>query len=329
MIWPPRHQNVARVRIRRNLRRLVAGAAAFSAAIAPMQSTSEIVHPTGVTIHGSSQARTEIAKTVDAFPTLWEDTGNVANVPESEWMEIPLVESWEALYKPGQARVYPVGHRDKQVIDAEFDKLHDQGRMEWTTAATPFSFPCFVVWKNVPGGDPKGRVVVDIRALNKITMPDAYPVPSQADVLAEIRNSGFISTVDAASFFYQWWVKRHDRHRLTVASHRGQESFKVPVMGFRNPPAYAQRMIDRILRPFRKFCRAYVDDIVIFSSSLDEHIKHLNLVFGALEKMNIHLSPKKSFLGYPSVHLPGQKVDALGLPTAEDKLAAITNLTFP
>ena len=114
-----------------------------------------------------------------------------------------------------------------------------------------------------------------------------------------------------------------------MASHRGQESFNVLVMGFRNSPVYVQRMIDRILRPFRKFCRAYVDDIVIFSSSLDEHLKHLKLVFGALERMNIHLSPKKSFLGYPSVHLLGQKVDALGLATAEDKLAAITSLAFP
>lgn len=64
-------------------------------------------------------------------------------------------------------------------------------------------------------------------------------------------------------------------------------------------------MIDRILRLFRRFCRAYVDDIVIFSSSLEEHLTHLKLVFGALDKMNIHLSLRKSILGYPSVHLLG------------------------
>ena len=319
--------------IRTSLRRLVAGAAAFSAAIAPVQSPAsvlETVHPTGVTIHGLPEARASIATAVDAFPTLWKDTGNVVNVPEEEWMDIPLVDNWREVYKPGQARVYPVGQRDKDVIDKEFDKLHEQGRMEWTTTATPFSFPCFVVWKDTPGGESerKGRVVVDIRALNKITMPDAYPVPSQSEILAEVRNAKVISTVDAASFFYQWWVNIAHRHRLTVASHRGQESFKVPVMGYRNSPAYVQRMIDRILRPFRKFCRAYVDDIVIFSSSIEEHAEHLKLVFGALANMNIHLSPRKSFLGYPSVHLLGQKVDALGLATAADKLAAISNLIF-
>ena len=88
-------------------------------------------------------------------------------------------------------------------------------------------------------------------------------------------------------------------------------------------------MIDRILRPYREFCRAYVDDIVIFSTSLNEHIKHLNLVFRVLDNMNIYLSPKKSFLSYSLVYLFGQKVDALGLTTAEEKLTAIFNLAFP
>ena len=100
-------------------------------------------------------------------------------------------------------------------------------------------------------------------------------------------------------------------------------------MGYRNSPAYVQRMIDRILRPFRHFCRAYVNDIVIFSTSLEEHVKHLTMVFQALSEINIHLTPNKAFLGYPSVHLLGQYIDALGLVTAGDKLAAIRNLEFP
>lgn len=88
-------------------------------------------------------------------------------------------------------------------------------------------------------------------------------------------------------------------------------------------------MIDRILRPFRHFCRAYVDDIVIFFTSLQEHVKHLGLVFQALSDMNIHLAPVKAFLGYPSVQLLGQHVDALGLAISEEKLAVIRNLEFP
>ena len=341
--------------IRQSLRALLGMTAAFNAATAPSISAAaatiptsisataptsvstimatpavacETIHATGATIYGNAPATNAISNVVEAYPSLWKDTGNVVNIPEDQYMEIPLVDNWQDLYKAGQARVYPVGTRDKDAIDEAFNKLHDQGRMEWTTSATPFTFPCFVVWKETPDG-PKGRVVVDIRALNKITVPDAYPVPSQTEILSLLMHCTHISTIDAASFFYQWWVKWKHRYRLTVSSHRGQETFLVPVMGFRNSPAYVQRMIDRILRPFRSFCRAYVDDIVIFSTSLQEHIRHLNLVFGALSEMNIHLAPHKAYLGYPSVHLLGQRVDALGLATAEDKLAAIRNIEFP
>ncbi len=88
-------------------------------------------------------------------------------------------------------------------------------------------------------------------------------------------------------------------------------------------------MIDRILRPQRKHARAYVDDIVIFSRTLQEHEQHLQEVFQVLSDKNICLAPEKSFIGYPSVQLLGQRVNALGLATTDDKLRAITSLEFP
>ena len=62
---------------------------------------------------------------------------------------------------------------------------------------------------------------------------------------------------------YQWQVAPEDRHKLTVVTHRGQEQFNVVVMGFKNSVSYVQRQIDRVLRPFRDFSRAYIDDTVI------------------------------------------------------------------
>ena len=65
---------------------------------------------------------------MEAYPNLWKDIGNV-NIPEDQWMKIPLVDNWEQIYKAGQSRVYPVETRDKQVINEAFDKLYQQGRM--------------------------------------------------------------------------------------------------------------------------------------------------------------------------------------------------------
>ncbi|KAI0997352.1 hypothetical protein K3495_g10831 [Podosphaera aphanis] len=306
-----------------DLRKILATAnsATISATISP-----EIIDASGVTSYHRPGCNIDFREIVTEFPNLWRDTGNVIGIREN--LEIPLVDNWKELYKACQARVYPVGRDEQKIIDSVFDKLHDQNRMEWTKRPTPFSFPVFVVYRDM-ATKKAGRVVVDIRALNKITLKDAYPVPLQAEILAATQGCDFLSTVDCSSFFYQWWVKPEHRHRLTVSTHRGQETFKVPVMGFRNSVAYVQRMIDNILRDHREYCRVYIDDIVIFSQTAEDHAKHLRAVFAKLNAHNITLSPHKSFIGYPSIKLLGQKVDALGLATADDKIAAISNFKFP
>ena len=92
------------------------------------------------------------------------------------------------------------------------------------------------------------------------------------------------------------------------------------VIEYKNSPAYVQRQINRLLRTLRKFARVYVDDVVVFSRSLEEHKDHLRQIFTLFTKYGILVNPAKAFLAYPSVQLLGQKVDSLGLYTVEDKL---------
>ena len=91
----------------------------------------------------------------------------------------------------------------------------------------------------------------------------------------------------------------------------GQEESAVALMHYKGSPLYVQRQTDNILRPVRKFARAFIDDITIFSRSLEEHVKHLRQVFSILRHKRICLAPAKSYLGYPSVKLLGQRVDSL------------------
>lgn len=117
-------------------------------------------------------------------------------------MRIPLKADWEQ-NTPKTAKVYPLGRDVKEVVDKTFDKLHEQGRLSWTTESTPFSYPVFVVWKAMPDGTRKGRAVVDIRGLNSITQADLYPLPLQADLISSIKDCRYITVVNYASFFYQ------------------------------------------------------------------------------------------------------------------------------
>lgn len=284
----------------------------------------ENVMPNGVTVYGKPEAAEPLAQLLDDYQDLFIDQGQTVDIPEEEWMPIPLKPG--ATSKP--AKVYPVGQKDKEVIDATFDKLHEQGKMTWSNQPTPFSYPVFVVWKDTPKGR-KGRVVVDIRELNKITETDSYPLPLQSEIIALLLGYSFLSTIDAVGWFHQFLVARYDRHKFTVVSHRGQEESAVALMGYKGSPPYVQRQTDAMLRPYKDFAKAFVDDIIVFSRTLAEHLSHLSQIFELFRRRRVSLSPTKSFIGYPSVTLLGQRVDGLGMSTSYEKIQAILNLRFP
>ena len=293
-------------------------------------SIPETVLPNGVTIYGTQESEPvhKLTQVVSEFPKLWEDTGTFVNIPEDEWMRIPLLSDWESRIPAKGARVYPLGTEDRKEVDKTFDELHKLRRMSWSKTATPFAFPVFVVWRTLPSGKRKGRVVVDLRPLNHMALLDAYPLPLQSDIIALAHSCPYITVLDCASFFYQWRVHPSDRHKLTVVSHRGQEHFNICVMGFKNSPAYVQHQIDILLHKY-PWAKAYIDDVVIASKTLEEHIQHLQTLFQLFSKMNISINPSKAFIGYPSIRILGQHVDSLGLSTDAEKLEAIAKLQFP
>ena len=294
----------------------------------PSPTSLETVLPNGVTVYGTPDVATKLAAVVEEFADLWHDKGGSVKLPQEDWMRIPLRADWESKIT-GKPKVYPLGIKDRMIVDEVFDKLQRQGRLEYTKQPTPFCFPVFVVHKTLPDGSDHGRPVVDIRKLNQVSVRDAHPLPPQSEVIALIQGCLYVTCVDGASFFYQWRVHPDDRHKFTVVTHRGQETFNVPLMGYCNSPAYVQRQTDRLLRPFKEFAKGYVDDIVIFSKTLREHLSHLRQVFTLFKRVGVALKPPKSFMGYPNVQLLGQRVDSFGLSTPHERLAAISKIKFP
>ncbi|PNS18780.1 hypothetical protein CAC42_5319 [Sphaceloma murrayae] len=284
----------------------------------------------GCRIWGDPTTFDQFQSLLHRYENLFTDDGKVAKISEEERMPIVLKPNWEDLHVKVAHRVYNVGPQARAAIDRVHDKLHQQGRMKWADEPTPFASPIFVVNQQSDLGS-KARPVVDIRSLNKVTVSDTYPMPLQSDIIAAVAGCTFITTVDATAFFYQWLVRTSDIPKLSVVSHRGQEFFKVVVMGFKNAPPYTQRQMDRILREAGAvtFARAFVDNITIFSHTLEEHLEHLRIVFDAFQDRNLTLSGPKSFIGFPSIPLLGQQVTGYGLSTSEAKLEAIRSLQFP
>lgn len=119
-------------------------------------------------------------------------------------MTVPLIEGWET--KLPKSKVYPLGPKDRAVVDDAFQTL-DHGKMSHTPNDTMTGFPVFVVWwtTHEPSEEPqrKGRAVVDLRGLNKVTVRDVYPIPCQDDILLLTNDKRFIAVLDAPKFFYQ------------------------------------------------------------------------------------------------------------------------------
>lgn len=219
------------------------------------------VLPNGITVYGDEAQQLRLEReVVDRFPDLWVDKGTTVDQPAERLMTVPLRDDWEKEKLP--TRPYPVSGRDRKAIDKVLDKLHDDGKVRWTSSHSSFGLPVFVVWRN-----DKPRVVVDVRGLNRLCRKDSYPVPDQQTMLGRMLGMNYITTSDGVSFFFQWGVKPEDQEKFTVVSHRGQETFEVALMGYINSIQHVQREMDDILRPYNDCAQAYIDDVTIFSES--------------------------------------------------------------
>ena len=217
-------------------------------------------------------------------------------------MRISLKSNWEARVSE-KGKIYSLRARDKALVDKIFDALHHEGKLSWTNESISFNYSVFCVWKNDANENSKGRIVENIRDLNAISQSDAYSLSLQGEIIVFVQECRYITVIDCASFFYQWRVHSSNRHKLTVVSYREQKSFNVVVMRYRNFIAYVQRQIDRLLRAFRSFVRAYVDDIVIAFATYENHVSHLQQIFQVLMKNNIFVKLIKTFIDYSIVQL--------------------------
>ena len=273
-------------------------------------------------IYDNDETRTAFAGFIAEFLSLWKDRGFI-DISKDKWMRISLKSDWQAKVN-GKSKIYSLGIKNKAVLDKTFDELHMKSRIKWTDKVTPFSYPVFVTWKIV-NDIRKKRAVIDIRNLNDLIVLDAYSISSQSNIINELRNCTHISVLDVSSFFYQWRMHSANTYKLTVVTHRDQETFLVSIMNCRNSVTYVQRRMNILLRQLQ-FAKAYIDDIVIRSKFLTEHINHLRQLFRLFVIKNIDLNFVKVFLDYPKVTLLRQKVNALDLSIIENRIKTLTSL---
>ena len=168
---------------------------------------------------------------------------------------------------------------------------------------SPWAAPAFIVYRN---GKP--RMVVDYRKLNEIAISDEFPLPKQEDILQVLEGGQWLSTLDTLAGFTQLEIEPKGRENLAFRTHRGLWQFVRMPFGYKNGPSIFQRIMQNVLAPFLWiFMLVYIDDIVIFSLTFEDHILHLDQVFQAIEKSRVTLAVTKCHFGYQSLLLLRQK----------------------
>lgn len=222
---------------------------------------------------------------------------------------------------------YPPIHREE--VRSQIQKMLDQNIIR--PSYSPWTSPIWVVPKKTDAsGKKKWRIVVDYRKLNEKTVADKYPLPNIDDLLDKLGRCQYFTTLDLASGFHQIEVDEESIPKTAFSSDSGHWEFLRMPFGLRNAPATFQRTMDNVLRGLINVnCLVYLDDIIIFSTSLTEHLANIRKVFNRLRQFNLKLQLDKSEFLQKEVAYLGHIITPEGIKPNPSKIRAIKKFPIP
>ncbi|XP_041477315.1 uncharacterized protein LOC121425354 [Lytechinus variegatus] len=222
-----------------------------------------------------------------------------------------------------RSRPYQVPQALRDTIKKEVDLMLKMGIIEKSTS--PFASPVVIVQKK----DGKNRFCVDYRKLNAVTVVDNEPIPNMEEILADVGGAKFFSKIDLCKGYWQIPVQAKDREKTSFVTADGQYQFRVLPFGMVNAPALFTRMM-RILLHGIPHVVNYIDDILIYSSTWNEHVDDVRRVLAALRDANLTARPTKCHFGCTTIEFLGHMVGKGEVtPTQEgvDKMLKATRPT--
>lgn len=222
---------------------------------------------------------------------------------------------------------YPVAYKEE--VEKQIEKLLTDGIIR--QSRSPWNSPVWIVPKKMDAsGEKKFRLVIDYRKLNEKTISDTYPMPEISNILDQLGGNRYFTTLDLASGFHQIEMDPKDIEKTAFSINYGKYEFTRMSFGLKNAPAIFQRGMDDVLRKhIGKRCYVYMDDVVVFGKTLEEHLENLRIVLETLQQANLKVQLDKSEFLHNKIEFLGYIIAQEGIMPNKTKIEAIEKFPEP
>ncbi|GBG75313.1 hypothetical protein CBR_g19945 [Chara braunii] len=224
-----------------------------------------------------------------------------------------------------KGRIYRMSVGELDELRLQLKELVEKGWIR--PSVSPYGSPVLFVPKKKEG---TLRMCIDYRGLNAITVKNREPLPRIDDLLDRVQGCWYFSKIDLKSGYHQIAIRPEDQHKTTFQTRYGLYEFVVMPFGLCNAPGTFQHAMDRIFHDYLdKFVTVYLDDILIFSKTVEEHVAHLDKVLGLLRQHKFKINGEKCEFGHTRVLYLGHEISAEGLNPDDAKVASIRDWPRP
>jgi hypothetical protein len=244
-----------------------------------------------------SQFQTEVCN--DLPNAFWNRKQHVVSLPyEDDFKESQI---------PTKARPAQMNQEYLDLCKNEIESLLNKKLIR--TSKSPWSCTAFYVNKAAEKERGVPRLVINYKPLNKVLKWIRYPIPNKKDLLDRLNDSLIFSKFDMKSGYWQIQINEADRYKTAFAVPFGHYEWNVLPFGLKNAPSEFQNIMNDIFNPYSDFIIVYIDDVLVFSKSLDQHFKHLKIFKNIIIHNGLVLSAPKMKLFQTKVRFLGHEIN--------------------
>jgi hypothetical protein len=229
---------------------------------------------------------------------------------------------------PGTApiarRPYRMAAPELIELKRQLDELLQKGYIR--PSSSPWGAPVLFVKKK----DGSMRLCVDYRAPNEVTIKNKYPLPRIDDLFDQLKGAKFFSKIDLRSGYYQLKIRPEDVPKTAFVTRYGQYEFTVMPFGLTNAPAYFMNLMNKVfMEELDRFVVVFINDILVYSRSAEEHEQHLRVVLSKLRSHQLYAKFSKCEFWLQKVSFLGHILTAEGVAVDPEKVAAVSEWKQP